>query len=82
MLNEEEALGNEADYENLRTCALTQLVTTLTKNYATIAITTEYWKPGCDYLAAISSAVKQKLRNGDVLVLSEKAISVAEDANN
>lgn len=50
----------------------------MTRNYTTIAIITEYWKPGCDYLAVISNAVRQRLRSGDVLVLSEKAISVAE----
>jgi len=49
----------------------------LAKNYVTIVIPTSYWKPGHDYLMAISHAVAPKLQIGDILVLSEKAISVA-----
>ena len=48
------------------------------KGYRTITITTTYWRPGHDYLAAISCAVAGKIRPRDVVVLSEKAISVAK----
>jgi len=51
--------------------------TVLAKNYVTIVIPTGYWKPGHDYLMTISHAVASKLQIGDILVLSEKAISVA-----
>jgi len=51
--------------------------TVLAKNYVTIVIPTGYWKPGHDHLTTISYTVAPKLQMSDVLVLSEKAISVA-----
>ena len=50
----------------------------LTGKYRTIAVKTSYWKPGHDYLTSISMAVASKLLDRDVVVLSEKALSVAE----
>jgi F420-0:gamma-glutamyl ligase-like protein len=50
----------------------------LTGGYNTITVKTGYWRPGHDYLKSISSAIASKLRDRDVVVLSEKALSVAE----
>lgn len=36
-----------------------------------------YWSPGTDYIKEILSAVGNKLEDGDVVVISEKALSVA-----
>ncbi|MEM2318981.1 MAG: coenzyme F420-0:L-glutamate ligase [Candidatus Bathyarchaeia archaeon] len=41
------------------------------------AITTKYWRPGENYLQEIVKSVSGKIRDGDFLVVSEKAISVA-----
>lgn len=47
--------------------------------YLVRAVRTSYWKPGHDYVKAIIKALKRvNLRNGDIVVLSEKAISIAE----
>lgn len=37
-----------------------------------------YWRPGADYLSAIADGARRFLRDGDVVVVSEKALSVAE----
>lgn len=42
------------------------------------AVETEYWMPGDDYLEKILKAIEGKVSNGDVIVISEKAISVAK----
>ena len=47
------------------------------KHYKALAITTQYWKPGDDYIAHIIDAVKGKLKNGDIVTVSEKAVSTA-----
>lgn len=41
------------------------------------AIKTGYWRPNTNYLEEIIRAVRGKLEDGDILVVSEKAISVA-----
>ncbi|MCS7124495.1 MAG: coenzyme F420-0:L-glutamate ligase [Candidatus Bathyarchaeota archaeon] len=41
------------------------------------AIATKYWRPGEDYLREIVEGVAGKIRDGDYLVVSEKAISLA-----
>ncbi|RLG42707.1 MAG: hypothetical protein DRO05_00315 [Thermoproteota archaeon] len=41
------------------------------------AIRTKYWRPKTDYVEEILSAVEGKLDDGDILVISEKALSVA-----
>lgn len=41
-------------------------------------VKTRYWRPGEDYLAAIADNTRRFLRDGDVLVVSEKALSVAK----
>ena len=50
----------------------------MTGRHSTITVKMGYWKPGHDYLTSISLAVTSKLRDRDVVVLSEKALSVAE----
>ena len=47
------------------------------KHYKALAITTQYWKPGDDYIAHVMEAVKGKLKTGDIVTVSEKAISIA-----
>jgi len=42
------------------------------------AIRTTYWRPGDDYRKIILNAVSRELQNGDIVALSEKALSVAE----
>ncbi len=41
------------------------------------AIVTRYWRPGADWLGEIVTSTRQRLRDGDFLVISEKAISTA-----
>ncbi|MEM3699286.1 MAG: coenzyme F420-0:L-glutamate ligase [Candidatus Bathyarchaeia archaeon] len=45
--------------------------------YKVSAITTKYWRPRENYLEEILENVKGKIRNGDFVVISEKAISTA-----
>lgn len=42
-----------------------------------IRIETSYWTPGTDYVTAIIEAVRDVVMEGDVVVISEKAISTA-----
>jgi len=42
------------------------------------AIQTEYWMPSSDYLNIIASALRDKINNGDIIVISEKALAVAK----
>lgn len=41
------------------------------------AITTRYWRPGDDYRKIILNSISDELRNGDIVVVSEKALAVA-----
>lgn len=50
----------------------------MAKSFITVVIPTCYWKPRHDFSTTISRAVASKLRDGDIIVLSEKAISTAE----
>ncbi len=45
--------------------------------YQALPIATKYWKPGADYLSAISQALQGRVRAGDFVVVSEKALSTA-----
>lgn len=47
------------------------------KKYMVITIKTKYWRPGTNYIGVIVDVLKDKIRNGDVIVLSEKALSTA-----
>ncbi|MBS7624000.1 coenzyme F420-0:L-glutamate ligase [Candidatus Bathyarchaeota archaeon] len=46
--------------------------------FAAEAIETDYWMPGDDYLEKIAAAIKGKVKDGDIIVVSEKAISIAK----
>ena len=41
------------------------------------AVKTKFWRPSQDYLKVIVESVQALLRNGDVVVISEKAISTS-----
>jgi len=41
------------------------------------AIATKYWTPGTNYLEEIVKAIKGRIRDGDIITVSEKAISTA-----
>jgi F420-0:gamma-glutamyl ligase-like protein len=45
--------------------------------YKAISVSTSYWKPNEDYVASIIKAVTDKLKDGDIVTVSEKAISTA-----
>jgi len=47
------------------------------KRYKALAVTTQYWKPNEDYIAQTVKAVKGRVQEGDIVVVSEKAISTA-----
>jgi len=41
------------------------------------AVATGYWMPGTNYLEEIAKALKNKIKDGDIITVSEKAISTA-----
>lgn len=45
--------------------------------YLALAIPTVYWMPGKDFVGIIIESVKDLVKDGDLIVLSEKAISIA-----
>jgi len=45
--------------------------------YCALAVQTSYWKPNSNYLAQILEALEGKIRDGDFVVVSEKALSIA-----
>ena len=47
------------------------------KHCETIALATGYWRPGENYELQILKALEGKVQNGDVITISEKAISTA-----
>lgn len=47
--------------------------------YNALALTTKYWKSGTTYLDEIVSAVNRKVADGDFVVVSEKALSTAQN---
>ena len=49
----------------------------LTEAYKTMALVTPYWRPSEDYVKQILNAVRGKVQNGDIVTVSEKAISTA-----
>jgi F420-0:gamma-glutamyl ligase-like protein len=48
----------------------------MTKYYA-LPVATEYWKPSEKYLRGIIDAVEKRVADGDFVVISEKALSIA-----
>lgn len=49
----------------------------LPKAYETVALVTPYWRPGEDYVKQTIDALREKVKNGDIVTVSEKAISTA-----
>lgn len=47
------------------------------KHYRVFAVSTPYWKPKENYIQHVIDAVKGKIKNGDIVTVSEKAISTA-----
>jgi F420-0:gamma-glutamyl ligase-like protein len=47
--------------------------------YTALAIATDYWKPNSNYNDKIINAIESKVKDGDFVVVSEKAISTALD---
>ncbi len=45
--------------------------------YFALALATTFWKPGTDYKREIEKVIEGKIRDGDFLVVSEKAISTS-----
>jgi F420-0:gamma-glutamyl ligase-like protein len=45
--------------------------------YTVLALATRYWRPGADYVASIVEALEGQVRDGDFVVVSEKALSTA-----
>jgi len=52
-------------------------VKSVASQYEAVAVSTHYWKPGEDYLTKILDAIRNKIRDGDFVTISEKAISTA-----
>ena len=50
----------------------------MTLRYQAEAVETRYWMPGDDYLGIISHALEGRVRDGDVVAVSEKALSTAK----
>jgi len=48
-----------------------------TKVYKTMALVTPYWRPGEDYVGQILKAVRGRVKDGDIVTVSEKALSTA-----
>ena len=42
-----------------------------------IKVKTEYWSPGTDYIQEIVDALQGVLKDGDIVTISEKALSTA-----
>lgn len=49
----------------------------MVNEYKAVAVTTQYWKPGENYLKQIVKTIENKVENGDFVTISEKAISTA-----
>lgn len=45
--------------------------------YCALAVQTNYWKPNSNYLTPILEALEGKIRKGDFVVVSEKALAIA-----
>jgi F420-0:gamma-glutamyl ligase-like protein len=43
----------------------------------TITFQTKYWRPGTDYIFEVINTISPHIQNGDIVVVSEKAISTA-----
>lgn len=50
----------------------------MVKGYKVRKVTTRYWRPGEDYLEQIVKSIEDKVKDGDFVTVSDKAISTAE----
>jgi len=46
--------------------------------YEVTPVSTKYWRPGDNYIDITINSVKDQLKDGDIVTISEKAISVAQ----
>jgi F420-0:gamma-glutamyl ligase-like protein len=53
------------------------MVKTVARQYEAVAVLTHFWKPGEDYLTEIVDAVRNRIKDGDFVTISEKAVSTA-----
>ena len=49
----------------------------MVEKYRTVTVTTGCWKPGEDCLLRIVDSIEDKIRDGDIVTVSEKAMSTA-----
>ncbi len=49
----------------------------MARQYEAVAVSTHYWKPGEDYLTKIVGAIRNRVKGGDFVTVSEKAVSTA-----
>lgn len=49
----------------------------MVNKHKAVAVTTQYWRPGEDYLKQIVNSIRNKIQDGDFVTISEKAISTA-----
>lgn len=49
----------------------------VTGKYRTLTVKTHYWRPREDYLQQIVDSIQNKIQGGDIVTVSEKAISTA-----
>ncbi len=47
--------------------------------YRAIAVESKYWKPGDDYIKMLIQAIKNIVNEGDIVTVSEKALSIAQN---
>ena len=47
------------------------------RRYKTVTVPTGYWRPGEDYLQRIVDCIENQIQDGDIVTVSEKAISTA-----
>lgn len=49
----------------------------MVRRYKTLAVRTRYWRPGEDYLGRIVESIEKRVKDGDLVTISEKALSTA-----
>ena len=47
------------------------------RRHKTVTVATGYWRPGEDYLQRIADSIQNQIQDGDIVTVSEKAISTA-----
>ena len=49
----------------------------MVRKHKTVTVATGYWRPGEDYLLRIADSIQNQIQDGDIVTVSEKAISTA-----